>query len=145
MFDAVDYGRIPGELVVAVDDEVPRYMGAKKMSLHQTGFQEVLAAASLLERLPESLLLIGVQAEQLEDYGGSLRDSVKAQIAPALQLARQAMARWGIACPPRQLPSGPPSLNAAAVRMGAYEAGRPSAELACRIGDERVLGGLAAG
>ncbi len=27
-------------------------MGAKKMSLHQTGFQEVLASAELLGRLP---------------------------------------------------------------------------------------------
>ena len=47
VFDAVDYGKKPGEMVIAKDDEVPRFMGVKKMSLHQTGFQEVIACASL--------------------------------------------------------------------------------------------------
>jgi hydrogenase maturation protease len=50
VFDAIDYGLEPGTLRVVRDDEVPRFMGAKKMSLHQTGFQEVLTAADLLGR-----------------------------------------------------------------------------------------------
>ncbi|MDU1806698.1 MAG: HyaD/HybD family hydrogenase maturation endopeptidase, partial [Bradyrhizobium sp.] len=45
VFDAIDYGLAPGELKLVRDDEVPRFTGAKKMSLHQTGFQEVLSAA----------------------------------------------------------------------------------------------------
>ena len=52
---------------------MPRFLGAKKMSLHQTGFQEVLMLAELTGRYPEEVLLIGCQPEQLEDYGGSLR------------------------------------------------------------------------
>ena len=42
IFDAIDYGLEPGTLKTVENDEVPRFMGAKKMSLHQTGFQEVL-------------------------------------------------------------------------------------------------------
>lgn len=145
VFDAVDYGRAPGELVVAVDREVPRFMGVKKMSLHQTGFQEVLMAAELLGRLPESMVLIGVQAEQLEDYGGSLRDSVRAQIDPALAIACDWMQRWGLECQPRSAPPEGPALNAAALQLSAYEDGRPSAEAACRFGDARVLAGRVAG
>jgi hydrogenase maturation protease len=73
VFDAIDYGLEPGTMKRVEGDEVPRFMGAKKMSLHQTGFQEVISAADLTGQLPESLLLIGVQPEELEDYGGSLR------------------------------------------------------------------------
>lgn len=143
VFDAVDYGKPPGELVVATDDDVPRFMGAKKMSLHQTGFQEVIMSAALLDRLPESLLLVGVQPEELEDYGGSLRDVVKAQIQPALDIALEQMSRWGIACQKRAVPLASGGLNTAVLEMAAYEAGRPSAEAACRIGDDRILSGMA--
>ena len=143
VFDAVDYGMVPGEMVVATDDDVPRFMGAKKMSLHQTGFQEVIMSAALLDKLPESLVLIGVQPEQLEDYGGSLRDVVKAQIQPSLDIALQWMTRWGIPYRKRDIPLPSGGLNTSVLEMAAYEAGRPSEEEACRFGDDRVLLGMA--
>ena len=145
VFDAVDYGKKPGEMVIARDDEVPRFMGVKKMSLHQTGFQEVIACASLGDKLPESMVLIGVQPEQLEDFGGSLRDSVKAQIPHALNIALEWMARWGISYSPRTIPVARRCLNGNILDMENYEAGRPSAELACRFGDERFLAGSGEG
>jgi hydrogenase maturation protease len=141
VFDAVDYGLKPGEMVVAQDDEVPRFMGVKKMSLHQTGFQEVIACAALGGKLPESMVLIGVQPEQLEDFGGSLRDSVKAQIPHALDVALGWMTRWGIPYAPRTTPVASRCLNGNVLGIASYEAGRPSAELACRFGDERFLAG----
>ena len=138
VFDAVDYGKQPGAMVIAHDDEVPRFMGVKKMSLHQTGFQEVLACAALGGKLPESMTLIGVQPEQIEDYGGSLSQVVKARIANALNVALECVARWGIACAPRTSPVAA-RIDSGALGMGSYEAGRPSAEQACRYGDERFL------
>ena len=39
IFDAVDYNLTPGELKFVSDDEVPKFLGIKKLSLHQTGFQ----------------------------------------------------------------------------------------------------------
>ena len=54
IFDAIDYGLAPGTLKLIENDEVPRFMGAKKMSLHQTGFQEVLMLAQLTEQLPRA-------------------------------------------------------------------------------------------
>ena len=145
VFDAVDYGMKPGEMVIAQDDEVPRFMGVKKMSLHQTGFQEVIACASLGGKLPESMVLIGVQPEHLEDFGGSLRDSVKAQIPHALDIALAWMARWGIPYSPRTTPLASRCNTGNVLDMSNYEAGRPSAELACRFGDERFLTGSAEG
>ncbi len=72
VFDAVDYGLPPGELIEVHDDEVPKFTGAKKMSLHQTGFQEVLSAADFTGRYPRRLTLIGVQACELDNWGGGL-------------------------------------------------------------------------
>jgi hypothetical protein len=54
IFDAIDYGLAPGTLKLIENDEVPRFMGAKKMSLHQTGFQEVLMLAQLTEKYPRA-------------------------------------------------------------------------------------------
>jgi hydrogenase maturation protease len=139
VFDAVDYGMKPGEMVVAKDDEVPRFMGVKKMSLHQTGFQEVIACASLAGKLPESMVLIGVQPEHLEDFGGSLRDVVKAQIPVAMNVALELLKQWGVPYAPRTSPIPSRCVNGDLLDMDSYEAGRPSAELACRFGDERFF------
>lgn len=140
VFDAIDYGLKGGEMKLIYDEDVPKFMGAKKMSLHQTGFQEVLATSELLGDYPEKLLLIGVQPEALEDFGGSLRSSVKAQIKPAIDEALIFLRGLGIAYHKRQTPLLETEvLSPAELALEQYEAGRPSPEVACRIGDERVL------
>ncbi|MDP2781048.1 HyaD/HybD family hydrogenase maturation endopeptidase, partial [Devosia sp.] len=52
VFDAVDYGLPPGTLKRVEGDEVPKFLGIKKISLHQTGFQEVLAMAEMMGDYP---------------------------------------------------------------------------------------------
>jgi len=137
VFDAVDYGLAPGTLRLVEGDEVPRFLGARKMSLHQTGFQEVLAAADLLGRLPGEMLLIGVQPEALEDYGGSLRPVVRAQVDAAVDIALARLQAWGL---PAQRRSGAGhGLNDRALAIDDYETQRPSAEAACRLGDLRFI------
>lgn len=107
VFDAIDYGLSPGELKLVRDDEVPRFTGAKKMSLHQTGFQEVLSAADLLGRYPKRLALIGCQPLDLEDWGGPLTAPVRAQIDPAIRLACDLLAQWGAPVAVRSAPLAP--------------------------------------
>ncbi|PDT90879.1 HyaD/HybD family hydrogenase maturation endopeptidase [Bradyrhizobium sp. Y36] len=104
VFDAIDYGLAPGELKLVRDDEVPRFTGAKKMSLHQTGFQEVISAADLLGRCPKHLALIGCQPLDLEDWGGPLTSPVRDQIAPAIDLACRVLAEWGVTVSRRSAP-----------------------------------------
>jgi hydrogenase maturation protease len=135
VFDAIDYGLAPGTLRVVEGDEVPRFMAAKKMSLHQTGFQEVISAAELTGKAPEAMVLIGVQPEELEDFGGGLRASVREQIPQALALAVDRLRQWGFDPVPRPQPVPDDS----ALGLAAYEGGRPSEEAACRVGDERFL------
>jgi len=140
ILDAIDYGLAPGTLKQVEDAEVPRFLGAKKMSLHQTGFQEVLALAQLTGRYPERVLLVGCQPEELEDYGGSLRPSVKAALEEAVQLAVQRIAAWGGAPEPRSVPlDSDEAVTSPELALGVYEAGRPAADVACRVGDDRFM------
>ncbi len=138
IFDAVDFGLPAATLRIMRGDEVPQFLGAKKMSLHQTGFQDVLATARLRGWAPEALVLIGCQPVELEDYGGGLRPEVAAQIDPAIAAARAELAGWGLEVAPGR--STAPDLGDPTVRRAAYESGRPSAETAFRRGDERFLG-----
>ena len=137
VFDAVDYGLTPGDMKVVEDGEVPAFMGAKKMSLHQTGFQDVIATAQLMGICPERLCLIGVQPEELEDYGGGLRDIVAAQIDPAVDIGIEKLAEWSVEA--REGTAAAHDLADVAIRRDAYESGRPSEEQAYRHGDERFV------
>lgn len=139
VFDAIDYGLPAGTLKLIEGEAVPQFMGAKKMSLHQTGFQDVIATATLMGYCPQRLALIGCQPEELDDYGGGLRDSVAAQIAPALQIALDLLETWGIASASGRTEAH--GLADAAITRDAYEGGRPSAEDAYRHGDARFLPG----
>lgn len=140
VFDAVDYGLQPGTIKLVEGDEVPKFLGAKKISLHQTGFQEVLATAELLGGATQHLYLIGVQPVELDDFGGSLRDEMKARIDPAIQHAIDFLARFGISGHRREVPlPETETLACEHMVMSRYEAQRPSAEDACRFGDPRVL------
>ena len=96
VFDAIDYGLPPGTVKVVRDGEVPKFTGAKKLSLHQTGFQEVLSAADLLGRYPRRLALVGCQPLDLEAWGGALTDPVRAAIEPALAAATDILRQWGV-------------------------------------------------
>ncbi|MFA9461602.1 HyaD/HybD family hydrogenase maturation endopeptidase [Thiohalorhabdus methylotrophus] len=140
VLDAVDFGSAPGTLHRVRDEEVPQFLGAKKMSLHQTGFQEVLATAELLGDPPGSMLLVGVQPEVLEDYGGSLTDTVAAQLEPAVVEAVEYLRAFGVEPLPRSAePEEEAGKPAAALARSAYEEGRPGPEEACRFGDARFL------
>lgn len=140
VFDAVDYGLEAGTMKLVEGDEVPQFLGAKKISLHQTGFQEVLATAALLGDLPEHLFLIGVQPVELDDFGGSLRPEIKAQVAPAIAHALDYLSRFGIEAKPRPTPlPEEQTLACEHLVMSRYESDRPSEAEACRIGDLRVL------
>ncbi|MDD0839097.1 HyaD/HybD family hydrogenase maturation endopeptidase [Curvibacter sp. HBC61] len=140
IFDAIDYGLAPGTLKLVRDDEVPRFMGAKKMSLHQTGFQEVLSLAQFTGKYPSRVLLIGCQPQELDDYGGSLRPLVKAAMDEALVLGVAELASWGGQPTWRTEPlSGRETVTMDELALAAYETQRPSAAAACREGDERFF------
>jgi len=145
VFDAIDFNLAPGTLKVLRDAEVPAW-GRTRISPHQNGFNDVLALAQLNGRVPERIVAIGVQPVELADFGGSLREAVRARLPEAVALAAQQLAAWGFAGTPRPAGAGVEPLNATSLALDNYESGRPSPADACRIGDPRVLArDLAAG
>ncbi|MGB0867586.1 MAG: HyaD/HybD family hydrogenase maturation endopeptidase [Granulosicoccaceae bacterium] len=140
VFDAVDYGLPGGTLKLVRDNEVPKFLGAKKVSLHQTGFQEVLAMAEMMGDYPTELLLVGVQPIEIDDYGGSLREPVRAQVQPAIEAALAYLSAHGIQSRPRTSPlAAHEHLGPLELALDPYETQRPSQEHALRTGDARVL------
>ena len=126
MFDAVDFGLEPGTLKLVRDEDVPCFMGAKKVSMHQAGFQEVLSSAALSGDLPPNMALIGVQPELLDDYGGSLTDVVRERVGEAVELACEVLRRWDIPVTPREAPlAGSEFIGPGALDIRDYEQGRP--------------------
>lgn len=96
--------------------------------------------AQLTGHYPQRIVLIGCQPEELEDYGGSLRPRTLQALEEALPLALEHLQQWGTCPVPRSRPLEPAQATTAAhLRLNAYEAGRPSAEEACRIGDARFI------
>lgn len=138
LFDAVDHRGEPGSLVVARDEEVPRFMSGSKMSLHQAGMNDILASLELLGHRPEHFTVIGIKPVELADYGGSLTEPVQQQLPAAIDLGLQELARWGIRGQARKESTSRETIIAAIARER-YESERPDEEVACRTGDERFL------
>jgi hydrogenase maturation protease len=141
IFDAVDFGDPPATMRLVENDDIPAFVGAHKMSLHQAGLQDVIACAKLLGGCATDMLLIGIQPVELEDYGGSLRPQVQACISRALAVAVDYLAGFGIVLTPRT-EGAAPEIIARGLDLANYETGRPDAAAAWRHGDERVLSRL---
>lgn len=95
VFDAIDCDLPPATLKVLACKDVPRSLGPKRLSLHQTGFQDILAYAELAGSLPDEVVIIGVQPVCLDDYGGGLHPAVQARMAEAIEIAIGNLMRWG--------------------------------------------------
>jgi hydrogenase maturation protease len=138
VFDAIDFALPPGTLRVLRGAEVPAW-GRTKLSPHQVGFNDVLALAQLNGRAPETVVAIGVQPVEVNDFGGSLREPVRNRLPEAVALAVDELANWGFPGEPRAPGAVCVPLNASALTLERYECDRPAAFDACRIGDPRVL------
>ena len=78
--------------------------------------------------------------QELEDYGGSLRPVVKAAMEQALALGVAELERWGARPVERRTPlAAREAVTLDELALTAYEAQRPAAEEACRIGDDRFM------
>jgi hydrogenase maturation protease len=65
LVDAVETHKEPGTIIRLEDDEVPSFL-ALKISPHQLGVPDMLAAARFKDLYPKRLVLWGIQPELLE-------------------------------------------------------------------------------
>ncbi|MEO0411342.1 MAG: HyaD/HybD family hydrogenase maturation endopeptidase [Pseudomonadota bacterium] len=144
IFDAVDAKLPPGTLTCVRGADVPRFVAGKKVSLHQSSMMEILALAELMaDSEPEKITLIGCQPVDMEDYGGGLTPQAAARVPEAVRMAAMELQQWGLGPALAQGPADP--IMPASILRDVYENGRPSEQVACRIGDDRILAHVAAG
>jgi hydrogenase maturation protease len=138
VLDAIDFRLAPGTLRVLRDAEVPSWSQAK-LSAHQTGFNDLLALAALRGHAPESITVVGVQPMELDDFGGSLREPVRARIPEAVELAARELATWGFPGRRRAAGEAIEPLGATALALETYEQGCAPADDLGRYGDARLI------
>jgi hydrogenase maturation protease len=94
VFDIVDFGAEPGRILVLRDEEIPVFFGQRPLSLHQTAFTDVLAAAELTGKMPGAVTLVGVQLEDIDEWGGDLTPTVTAVMDEAIRIGLDELAAW---------------------------------------------------
>ena len=138
VLDCCDFKKEPGYMAVLRGDEVKAWQSTK-ISPHQTGINDLLFNAMLMGYEPEALTVVGIQPENMEDYGGGLSQTLAARVDEAVQWAAEELVRWGF--PVEKRPEGDKvePLMAECVEEDRYLNERPSEEEACRVGDERFM------
>jgi hydrogenase maturation protease len=92
VLDAMDARRAPGTLIELPRAEVPLF-STLKMSQHQLLFQEVLALAHVRGRLPEHLVVLGIQPADLE-IGVELSAAIALTMPKLLARVEQITGEW---------------------------------------------------
>ncbi len=90
--DAIDGGYPPGTVKRLHGKEID-FLTQATLSVHQVGFQEVLALARIRGRCPENMVLIGVQPQNLE-WGTQLSYEVNRRIPKVIAMIYQQIEAW---------------------------------------------------
>ena len=94
VIDALEMTAKPGTVARLEGDEVPAFLSVK-ISPHQMGLADLLAAARLRGLYPEELVLWGVQPGELK-VGLELSPPVAAQVEVLIEKALVELGQWGI-------------------------------------------------
>lgn len=86
-------GASPGDLV-RVEGAAVAPVVAERLSPHQVGVADLLAGAHLLERYPDSVVLLGVAPAEIE-LGTERTPDVEASLPALVEMAAQELARIG--------------------------------------------------
>ncbi len=93
IIDAVETGEAPGTIVRLEGEDVPAFLSVK-MSPHEIGIPDMLAAAKLKDIFPQSLILIGIQPETIE-ISTELSPTIQAALNPLLNVSIEQLEAWG--------------------------------------------------
>jgi hydrogenase maturation protease len=94
IIDALKSGLAPGTVVRVEGDDVPaRFM--TRISPHQLGLSDVLAAATISDQMPKHMVLFGVEPKAME-LGLGLSDEVRASFEKLIRVVLEELG--GIGC-----------------------------------------------
>jgi hydrogenase maturation protease len=93
--DAVNFNGQPGEMIRLEGAQIPAAL-AVKLSMHQVGLQDLLAALSFSGRSPERMVLWGMQPGTI-DWGLELTEPVQRILPQLVQRAVEELESWEVA------------------------------------------------
>ncbi|MEW6401473.1 MAG: HyaD/HybD family hydrogenase maturation endopeptidase [Chloroflexota bacterium] len=95
LVDAVETGKAPSTMIRLQDDEVPAFM-SMKISPHQVGVPDMLAAAKLKDIYPKRLVLWGIQPEIIR-LGLDLSPALVSRLDSLTEHLADELRAWGMA------------------------------------------------
>jgi hydrogenase maturation protease len=95
ILDAVRTGEAPGTVVRGESDQVPRWY-AHPVSPHQVDLREVLGAATLLNVVPTTLVVVGIEPLTTEGLHIGLSAVVDGAVEAAVTEAARVLRSWGV-------------------------------------------------
>ena len=101
LIDAIEARKEPGSLIRLEGEDVPAFM-AIKISPHQLGVPDMLAAAKLKGYYPERIVLWGIQPELME-IGLDLSPTVESKVNTIIDNILDQLKIWGHTLFPKQV------------------------------------------
>ena len=93
--DAVKNKQAPGTLYRLEKDELPERI-LMKNSLHQTDFLETLTLCQMIEKSPETIVVLGAEPEDIETHSVELTPVVAGRVDDTIALALRELDRLGV-------------------------------------------------
>lgn len=93
VIDAANFHQVPGTVRSLHNEEMDRFLGLPKRSVHEVSLLDLLDIARLTECLPEPRVLVGIQAEEV-DWGEHPSPVVAAAIPAAIDEIEKLLRGW---------------------------------------------------
>lgn len=93
VIDAANFHQPPGTVRCLHNEEMDRFLGLPKRSVHEVSLLDLLDIARLTECLPQPRVLVGVQAE-IVDWGEHPSPAVAAAIPAAIEEIEALLQNW---------------------------------------------------
>ena len=93
VIDAAELDAPPGTVEIFNGQEMDRFAGKTKRSVHEVSLGDLLSIAHLTDAIPENRVLIAIQPEKV-DWGSCLSNPVKRALPVAAQQIVKRLGRW---------------------------------------------------
>jgi len=93
VFDAARLGGSPGNTDFFVDDDMDRFLGSGRCSVHEVGLMDLLGMSHLRGCLPRHRVLVGIEPDVI-DWGEELTPAVKESIPVMVEQALDLLRQW---------------------------------------------------
>ncbi len=93
VIDAAELKAAPGTIEVFEGEEMDRFAGKTKRSVHEVSLGDLLAIAHLTGFLPENRILVAIQPQEI-DWGSCLSNPVKRALPLAAEVITRQLNEW---------------------------------------------------